>query len=137
MNSIGLPLDHLETKIVDQDDRLLPLGKHGEICTRGYSTMLGYWDDEEKTREVITPDRWYHTGDIGYLDEEGYCHVSGRLKDMVIRGGVNIYPAEVENFLLKHEKIADAQVIELLLEQCMSLTHIHEHRVTCIVYCDR
>ena len=90
------------------------LGVKGEILIRGYCNMLGYWQDEQKNRECFLPDRWYKTGDIGYLDEDGYGHIDGRIKDMVIRGGENIYPAEIENFLYGNNKIANVQVFILL-----------------------
>ncbi len=89
----------------------MPRGEPGEFCTRGYSVMLGYWRDEDKTREAIDADGWMHTGDLAVMREDGYCNVVGRIKDMVIRGGENIYPREVEDFLYTHPDIEDAQVI--------------------------
>ena len=89
----------------------MPPGTPGELCTRGYSVMLGYWGDAERTAEAIDRARWMHTGDLATLDEDGYCNIVGRIKDMVIRGGENIYPREVEEFLYRHPKIADVQVI--------------------------
>ena len=86
-------------------------GTPGELLTRGYSVMLGYWDDEERTREAIDPARWMHTGDLATIDAEGYCNIVGRIKDMVIRGGENVYPREIEEFLYRHPKIQDVQVI--------------------------
>ena len=86
-------------------------GQPGEFCTRGYSVMLGYWDDEEKTTEAIDSDGWMHTGDLAVMREDGYCNVVGRIKDMVIRGGENVYPREIEEFLYTHPDIEDAQVI--------------------------
>ena len=100
---------HIEIKIVDPAGQIVPRGTQGEICTRGYSVMLGYWNDEKATREAIDPARWMHTGDLGEMDEHGYVTITGRSKDMVIRGGKNIYPAEVEAFLGRHPAIADAQ----------------------------
>jgi fatty-acyl-CoA synthase len=97
-------------KIVDAEGRILPPGHPGELLTRGYSVMRGYWGDEERTREAIDGGRWMHTGDLATLDEDGYCNIVGRIKDMVIRGGENIYPREVEEFLYTHPKIADVQV---------------------------
>ena len=85
-------------------------GVEGELVTRGYSTMLGYWGDEEKTLEVITPDRWFHTGDVAVIEENGYGRIVGRMKDMIIRGGENIYPREIEEFLHTHPAIMEAQV---------------------------
>lgn len=103
---------HLEIKIIDPDTgRTLPRGEPGEVCTRGYSVMLGYWEDSEKTAEVIDAARWMHTGDLGVMDEDGYVAITGRIKDMVIRGGENIYPREIEEFLYTHPDILDAQVI--------------------------
>jgi fatty-acyl-CoA synthase len=103
---------HQEVKIVDPVTGLtVPRGEVGELCTRGYSVMLGYWDQPEKTDEVIDPARWMHTGDLGVMDDEGYLNITGRIKDMVIRGGENIYPREVEEFLYTHPDILDAQVI--------------------------
>jgi fatty-acyl-CoA synthase len=83
----------------------------GEFCTRGYSVMLGYWDEPEKTAEAVDAARWMHTGDLAVMDEEGYVNITGRIKDMVIRGGENIYPREIEEFLYTHPDIVDAQVI--------------------------
>jgi fatty-acyl-CoA synthase len=82
----------------------------GELLTRGYSVMLGYWGDEAKTRETIDAARWLHTGDLATIDDEGFCNIVGRLKDMVIRGGENIYPREIEEFLYRHPKVQDVQV---------------------------
>ncbi|XP_068119971.1 LOW QUALITY PROTEIN: medium-chain acyl-CoA ligase ACSF2, mitochondrial-like [Hyperolius riggenbachi] len=112
-NTGGHILPHTEAKVVDTNTgEILPLNTPGELMIRGYCVMLGYWGDEEKTREVITPERWYRTGDIVTLDDYGYCRiVVGRCKDMIIRGGENIYPAEIEQFLHTHPKIMEAQVI--------------------------
>ncbi|WP_280492507.1 AMP-binding protein [Nocardia asiatica] len=110
--TVGRVGPHLEVKIVDPATGLtVPRGEPGELCTRGYSVMLGYWDDPEKTAEVVDAARWMHTGDIGMMDDEGYLAVTGRIKDMVIRGGENIYPREIEEFLYTHPDILDAQVI--------------------------
>ncbi|XP_059152615.1 medium-chain acyl-CoA ligase ACSF2, mitochondrial-like [Physella acuta] len=111
VSTVGKVLDHQEVKIVDTEGRIVPIGTSGELCTRGSSTMLGYWKDPEKTKDVITPDQWYHTGDLAIMTEEGYCKISGRIKDMLIRGGENIYPLEIEQILYKHPKIKDVQVI--------------------------
>ncbi|GAA3173824.1 hypothetical protein GCM10020255_064020 [Rhodococcus baikonurensis] len=89
----------------------MPRGEPGELCTRGYSVMLGYWENPEKTAEAIDAARWMHTGDIGVMDEAGYVAITGRIKDMVIRGGENVYPREIEEFLYTHPDILDAQVI--------------------------
>ncbi|MDN7874747.1 AMP-binding protein [Burkholderia aenigmatica] len=107
--TVGRVQPHLEVKIVDPDGRIVPVGATGELCTKGYSVMLGYWDDEAKTQETIV-DGWMHTGDLATLDADGYCNIVGRLKDMVIRGGENIYPREIEEFLFRHPKIQSVQV---------------------------
>ncbi|WP_336081477.1 AMP-binding protein [Nocardia sp. SSK8] len=110
--TVGRVGPHLEVKVVDPaTGRTLPRGEPGELCTRGYSVMLGYWDQPDKTAEAIDAARWMHTGDIGVMDDEGYVSVTGRIKDMVIRGGENIYPREIEEFLYTHPDILDAQVI--------------------------
>jgi fatty-acyl-CoA synthase len=112
VGTVGQVHPHVEVKIVDPLSGLtLPRGEVGELCTRGYSVMLGYWDQADKTNEVIDAARWMHTGDLGVMDEEGYLNITGRIKDMVIRGGENIYPREVEEFLYTHPDILDAQVI--------------------------
>jgi fatty-acyl-CoA synthase len=111
VGSVGRIHPHVEVKIVDDEGRILPPGMPGELCTRGYSVMRGYWNDQEKTAEVIDAGRWMHTGDLATLDEEGYCNIVGRIKDMVIRGGENIYPREIEEFLYRHPKVQDVQVI--------------------------
>jgi fatty-acyl-CoA synthase len=102
---------HVEIKVVDTDGRVVPRGVTGELCTRGYSVMLGYWGDEEKTREAVDVAGWMHTGDLAVMDAQGYVNIVGRLKDMVIRGGENIYPREIEEFLYSHPHIQDVQVI--------------------------
>ena len=89
----------------------VPRGEPGELCTRGYCVMLGYWDEPERTAEVIDAARWMHTGDLAMMDDEGYVNIVGRIKDMVIRGGENIYPREIEEFLYTHPDVSDAQVI--------------------------
>ncbi|XP_069056171.1 medium-chain acyl-CoA ligase ACSF2, mitochondrial [Pleurodeles waltl] len=110
--TVGAVVPHTEAKIVcTQTGRIVPLNTPGEILVRGYCNMLGYWDDEEKTKETFAPGKWYKTGDIGTLDEYGYCKIVGRSKDMIIRGGENIYPAEIEQFLHTHPKIDEAQVV--------------------------
>ncbi|XP_075034009.1 medium-chain acyl-CoA ligase ACSF2, mitochondrial isoform X1 [Mixophyes fleayi] len=111
-NTVGHVLPHTEAKIVDTNTgQIVPLNSPGEMWIRGYCVMLGYWGDEEKNSETITPERWYKTGDIATMDEYGYCQIVGRCKDMIIRGGENIYPAEIEHFLHTHPKIMEAQVI--------------------------
>ena len=110
--TVGRVGPHLEIKIVDPATGLtVPRGEPGELCTRGYSVMLGYWENAEKTAEAIDAARWMHTGDIGVMDEAGYVAITGRIKDMVIRGGENVYPREIEEFLYTHPDILDAQVI--------------------------
>ncbi|MBR0936645.1 AMP-binding protein [Bradyrhizobium jicamae] len=110
VGSVGRIHPHVEVKVVDADGRTVPPGTPGEFCTRGYSVMLGYWNDPQKTLESIDADGWMHTGDLGMLDAEGYGNVVGRSKDMAIRGGENIYPVEIENVLYQHPAVADAQV---------------------------
>ncbi|MGB7078542.1 MAG: AMP-binding protein [Xanthobacteraceae bacterium] len=111
VSTVGRIQPHLEVKIVDISGRIVPPGASGELLTRGYSVMLGYWGDEERTREAINAARWMHTGDLATIDAEGYCNIVGRIKDMVIRGGENVYPREIEEFLYRHPKIQDVQVI--------------------------
>jgi len=110
IETVGRVVPRIEVKIADSQGRVVTVGEKGEICTRGYSVMQGYWNDEEKTKETIDEAGWLHSGDIGIMDEEGYVRVVGRTKDMVIRGGENIYPREVEEFLYTHPKIQDVQV---------------------------
>jgi fatty-acyl-CoA synthase len=109
--TIGRVHPHLEVKIVDGNGRIVPRGENGELLTRGYSVMLGYWGDDAKTRDVIDPARWMHTGDLATIDDAGFATIVGRSKDMVIRGGENIYPREVEEFLYRHPKVLDVQCI--------------------------
>ena len=111
VSTIGRVHPHLEVKIVDADGRIVPRGVKGELLTRGYSVMLGYWGDEEKTRETIDAAGWLHTGDLAVIDEQGFAAIVGRAKDMVIRGGENIYPREVEEFLYRHPKVLDVQCV--------------------------
>ena len=111
VSTVGRIQPHLEVKIVDNEGRIVPRGQSGELCTRGYSVMLGYWDDEAKTKEAIDAGGWMHTGDLAVIDDEGYCNIVGRIKDMVIRGGENIYPREIEEFLYAHPKVLDVQVV--------------------------
>jgi len=111
VSTVGRVHPHLELKLVDTLGRVVPRGQPGEFCTRGYSVMLGYWDEVERTREAIDAARWMHTGDLAVMDDAGYCQIIGRLKDMVIRGGENVYPREIEEFLYRHPAVADVQVI--------------------------
>jgi fatty-acyl-CoA synthase len=111
VSTVGRVQPHLEVKIVDEAGRIVPRGVTGELLTRGYSVMLGYWANEDKTREAIDRGGWMHTGDLATLDANGYCTIVGRSKDMVIRGGENIYPREIEEFLYRHPKILDVQCV--------------------------
>ncbi|MCX7062514.1 MAG: AMP-binding protein [Gammaproteobacteria bacterium] len=111
VGTVGRIHPHVEVKIVDGQGHIVARGETGELCTRGYPVMLGYWGDEAKTREAIDSAGWMHTGDLATLDEAGYCRIVGRIKDMVIRGGENIYPREIEEFLYRHPAIADVQVV--------------------------
>jgi fatty-acyl-CoA synthase len=112
VSTVGRVHPHVEVKVIDPETgRVLPRGTAGELCTRGYSVMLGYWDDEQQTRGAIDAARWMHTGDLAVMDDAGYLNIAGRIKDMVIRGGENIYPREVEEFLYGHPAIEDVQVI--------------------------
>ncbi|MEN8197963.1 MAG: AMP-binding protein, partial [Pseudomonadota bacterium] len=110
VSTVGRVQPHIEVKIVDEEGKVVPPDKPGELCTRGYSVMLGYWGDEEKTAGVIDSADWMHTGDLATIDEEGYCNIVGRIKDMLIRGGENIYPREIEEFLYRHPDIEDVQI---------------------------
>ena len=111
VSTVGRVHPHVEAKIVDANGAVVTPGESGELCTRGYSVMLGYWNDEEKTKEAIDAAGWMHTGDLATLDEQGYGNIVGRIKDMVIRGGENIYPREIEEYLYRHPKVGDVQVI--------------------------
>ena len=111
VSTVGRVQPHCEVKIVDNEGRIVPRGTPGELCTRGYSVMLGYWGDEARTAEAIDKAGWMHTGDIAVIDDEGFCNIVGRIKDMVIRGGENIYPREIEEFIYTHPKVLDVQVV--------------------------
>jgi fatty-acyl-CoA synthase len=112
VGSVGRTHPHVEVKVLDPVTGLVvPRGASGELCTRGYSVMLGYWNDPERTAEAIDAARWMHTGDLAVMDEEGYLNIVGRIKDMIIRGGENVYPREIEEFLYTHPDIVDVQVI--------------------------
>jgi len=112
VSTVGTVQPHLEIRIVDPDTgAVVPRGARGEFCTRGYSVMHGYWGDEAKTREAIDAEGWMHTGDLATMDDEGYVNIVGRIKDMVIRGGENIYPREIEEFLYRHPQVQDVQVV--------------------------
>jgi fatty-acyl-CoA synthase len=111
VETVGRAGPHLEVKIIDEKGAIVPVGQPGDICTRGYAVMEGYWGDEERTAETVDAEGWLHSGDLGVMDDKGYVAVVGRLKDMIIRGGENIYPREIEEFLLTHPKIQDAAVV--------------------------
>jgi fatty-acyl-CoA synthase len=112
VSTVGLVQPHLEIKVIDPETgQTVAIGATGEFCTKGYSVMHGYWGDEAKTREAIDSDGWMHTGDLATMDAEGYVNIVGRIKDMVIRGGENVYPREIEEFLYQHPAISDVQVI--------------------------
>jgi fatty-acyl-CoA synthase len=112
VSTVGRVHPHLEVQIVDPESgRVLPRGETGEFCTRGYSLMLGYWNQPDKTAETIDADGWMHTGDLGVMDVDGYLNITGRIKDVILRGGENIYPREIEEFLLRHPDILDVQVV--------------------------
>jgi fatty-acyl-CoA synthase len=111
VTSIGRVQPNLEVKIVAPDGNTVPRNTPGELCTRGYSVMLGYWEDSERTAEAIDSEGWMHTGDLATIDDEGYGNIVGRIKDMVIRGGENVYPREVEEYLFKHAKVQDVAVV--------------------------
>jgi len=110
VGSVGRPAPHCEIKIIDADGAVVPVNEKGEICCRGYGVMHGYWGDEERTAETIDSEGWLHSGDIGVMDAQGYTQVTGRIKDMIIRGGENIYPREVEEFLYTHPAVQEVQV---------------------------
>lgn len=109
VSTVGRIQPHLDVRIVDAEGRTVPVGETGELCTRGYSVMQGYWDDEVRTREAVR-EGWMHTGDLATIDAQGYCNIVGRVKDMLIRGGENVYPREIEEFLFAHPKIQQVQV---------------------------
>jgi fatty-acyl-CoA synthase len=111
VSSVGRTQPWLENKVVDGDGHSVPRGEIGELCTRGYSVMLGYWSNPKATAESIDAEGWMHTGDLAVMDEQGYVRIVGRSKDMIIRGGENIYPRELEEFFFTHPAVADVQVI--------------------------
>jgi fatty-acyl-CoA synthase len=118
VSTVGRVHPHVEIKIIDPaTGAVVPRGATGEFCSRGYMVMLGYWNNEEATRQAIDPARWMHTGDLATMDADGYVNIVGRIKDMIIRGGENIYPREVEEFLYGHPQIADVQVIGIPSEK--------------------
>lgn len=118
IHSVGTIHDHLEIKIINPETgKIVNRGENGELCTRGYSVMLKYWDNPEATHQVLDSARWMHTGDLAMMDEEGYIHISGRIKDLIIRGGENISPKEIEDFLYQYPNVLDAQVIGIPSEK--------------------
>ncbi|KAJ8968063.1 hypothetical protein NQ314_002502 [Rhamnusium bicolor] len=131
-STVGYIQDHIEAKVVDANDKIVPIGAPGELCLRGYSVMLGYWEDEEKTKETIGPHKWLRTGDQFIIDENGYGKVVGRLKEMIIRGGENIFPREIEDFLNTHSDILETHVIglphERLGEEVCACVRLKEDR---------
>jgi fatty-acyl-CoA synthase len=136
VGTVGQVLPHVQIKVVNpQTGQVVPIGEQGELCTRGYSVMLGYWDNEEATRGAIDTARWMHTGDLATMDDEGYLNIVGRIKDMIIRGGENVYPREIEEFLYRHPAVEDVQVIgvpdEKFGEEIMAWVRLREgHAVT-------
>jgi fatty-acyl-CoA synthase len=111
VGTVGRVHPHVQVKVIDADGRVTPRGSPGELLTRGYSVMRGYWNEAERTREVIDAGGWMHTGDLGVIDEEGYCNIVGRVKDMIIRGGENVSPREIEEFLYRHPAVLDVAVV--------------------------
>jgi fatty-acyl-CoA synthase len=112
VGTVGRVHPHLAIKLVDPSTgKTVSVGETGEFCTKGYSVMNGYWGDEERTREAIDADGWMHTGDLATMDADGYVNIVGRIKDMVIRGGENVYPREIEEFLYRHPAVKDVQVV--------------------------
>ena len=110
VSTVGRIQPHVEARVVNESGTILKVGEQGELHTRGYLVMRGYWDDPERTAESIDSDGWMHTGDLATIDSDGYCNIVGRVKDMLIRGGENVYPREIEEFLLSHPGILDVQV---------------------------
>jgi fatty-acyl-CoA synthase len=110
VTTVGRVQPHVEARVVDADGRTVPVGTPGELWTRGYLVMQGYWGDEARTREAVVEGGWMRTGDLATIDAEGYCNIVGRVKDMLIRGGENIYPREIEEFLFRHPKVQSVQV---------------------------
>ncbi|AWM04087.1 AMP-binding protein [Bradyrhizobium amphicarpaeae] len=110
VSTVGRIHPHVEVKVVDLEGKIVKRGERGELCTRGYSVMLGYWEEKEKTSDVLDANGWMHTGDLATIDASGYCNIVGRIKDLVIRGGENLYPREIEEFLYRHPKVQDVQI---------------------------
>lgn len=133
IHTVGLIHSHVQAKIVDSNGKIVPIGQRGELCIRGYSVMRGYWEDPRQTAEVIDKDGWLHTGDLAVFDEDFYCRIVGRAKDMINRGGENISPAEVESFLITHPKVMDAAVFGVPDEKFGELVgawiRLHDHEI--------
>jgi fatty-acyl-CoA synthase len=110
VSSVGRVQPHVEVKIIDEAGNTAPVGEQGELLTRGYSVMKGYWNDDERTAESVDAQGWMYTGDLATIDAEGYCNITGRVKDMICRGGENIYPREIEEFLYTHPAVSQVQV---------------------------
>ncbi|GFU91914.1 medium-chain acyl-CoA ligase ACSF2, mitochondrial [Trichonephila clavipes] len=123
-------VEYIEVKVINDKRQMVPVNTQGEICVRGHCVFMGYWGDEEKTREVLDEGRWYHTGDLGVIDEEGYLRIVGRIKDMIIRGGENIYPIEVEEFLSTHPAVLEVHICgvpdERMGEEACAWIHLRE-----------
>ncbi|PIK47372.1 putative acyl-CoA synthetase family member 2, mitochondrial-like [Apostichopus japonicus] len=131
LNTVGRPVDHVEVKVVDpQTKKIVPVNERGEVCMRGYSVMRGYWKNPEQTAETIDEEGWLHSGDIGVMNENGYFNIVGRIKDMIIRGGTNIFPTEIENLIHQHPKVENVQIVAVPDERmgeelcaCVKLKH--------------
>lgn len=134
VGTVGRVHPHLEIKIVDEQGKVVPRGSLGELCVRGYSVMLGYWEDEDKTKEVVDVAKWMHTGDIAEMDDQGFVKIKGRIKDIVIRGGENLFPKEIEDFLYTHPDVSDVQVIGVpdakYGEELCACIILHGHHTT-------
>jgi fatty-acyl-CoA synthase len=131
VSTVGRVHPHVEIKIIDPNNGLVVgRGQPGELCTRGYCVMLGYWNEPERTAETVDAGRWMHTGDLATMDDDGYFNIVGRIKDMIIRGGENVYPREIEEFLYVHPDIVDVQVIgvpdERYGEEIMAIIKLHD-----------
>lgn len=130
VSTVGRVHAHVQVKIIDGKGRVVPRGAPGQLCTRGYSVMRGYWEDAERTADAVDEAGWMHTGDLAVLDEDGYCNIVGRVKDMIIRGGENIYPREIEEFLYRHPKVLDVAVVGIADrkygEEVCAVIRLHE-----------
>lgn len=124
-SSVGFISDHTEVKVIDERGNPVPLGQPGELCVRGYMTLMDYYDDAEKTKEVLGADGWFRTGDQFVLYENGYANIVGRLKEMIIRGGENIYPREIEDFLNTHPDVKEAHVVGKLRRGSFRVVNFH------------